>query len=81
MVGPVLEQLLFTPEQLIQFGRVEDSESTPQDDEMAGGDGTDRVQLETAKASHYFQNTVRVRVFWLVSREILFGNCETPGVL
>ncbi len=48
---------------------------------MAGGDGADRVQFETAQASHYFQDIVRVRVFWLVSREMLFDNSETPGVL
>jgi hypothetical protein len=47
-VRPVLEYFPVTPEQSFEMGLVEVSESAPQNNEMAGRDGADRVQLNTS---------------------------------
>ncbi len=47
LMGPVFEQLLVTPQQIVQVSCVEVSESTPENDEMTRSNSTDRIKLET----------------------------------
>ena len=45
-MGPVFEEFLVTPQQIVQVFRIEVSESAPEDDEMTGSNRTDRIKLE-----------------------------------
>jgi len=45
-MGPVFEELLVTPQQIVQVSSVEVSESAPENNEMAGRNRTDRIKLE-----------------------------------
>jgi len=45
-MGPVFEELLVTPQQIVQVSSVEVSESAPENDEMTRSNRTDRIKLE-----------------------------------
>jgi hypothetical protein len=46
LVGPVFEELLVTPQQIVQVSSVEVSESAPENDEMTRSNRTDGIKLE-----------------------------------
>src|SRR2546428_13639582 len=80
-MAPVFEELLVTPQQIVQVSSVEVSESAPENDKMTRSNRTDRIKLEATQVSCQSQNVIGVRFVGPLSSEMLFGNCETPGIL
>src|SRR2546428_14074724 len=80
-MAPVFEELLVTPQQIVQVGSVEVSESAPENDEMTRSNRADRIKLEATHVSCHSQNVMGVRFAGPLSSEMLFGNRETSSVL
>ena len=80
-MGPVFEELLVTPQQVVQVCRVKVSESAPENYEMTRSNRTDRIKLEAAKVSRHSQNVIGVGFSGSLSREMLFCNSERAGIL